>query len=246
MIVLPWGIKLLLVPPAILFLAWAVGWLGHRRRWGRVLMTASVVALFAASLPAVGGSLLGALQDSPALETVPADAQAIVVLSAGMNSEAPEYGGATVDRVALERLRYAARLARASGLPILATGGPGHDDVPPVGTAMAEVLARDFAAPVRWIDNAAANTFENAEDAAAILQPLGIRRIVLVTHAWHMRRARRSFETVGFVVTPAPTGFISPIAPLAFDFVPSAPGLSATAFAAHEWLGLLWYEIAYF
>ena len=46
-----------------------------------------------------------------------ADAGAIVILSGGLRDYAPEYGGPTVNRVTLERVRYGARLARQSGEP---------------------------------------------------------------------------------------------------------------------------------
>ena len=71
-------------------------------------------------------------------------AQAIVIVAGGRHRNAPEYGGETVNPLTLERLRYGARLARASGLPILLSGG-----APSGGTAeallMRDALERDFA-----------------------------------------------------------------------------------------------------
>jgi uncharacterized SAM-binding protein YcdF (DUF218 family) len=43
------------------------------------------------------------------------NAQAIVILGGGVRREAPEYGGATLGGITLERVRYGARLARTTG-----------------------------------------------------------------------------------------------------------------------------------
>jgi uncharacterized SAM-binding protein YcdF (DUF218 family) len=72
------------------------------------------------------------------------------------------------------------------------------------------IARRDFNLPLRWLENTSDDTQENAENAARILQPhapQGVRRIVLVTHAYHMQRARRWFELQGFEVQPAAMGF---------------------------------------
>ena len=47
-------------------------------------------------------------------------------------------------------------------LPILVTGGTIGDSTKTVGMAMAEALEADFRTPVRWIEMAARNTYENA------------------------------------------------------------------------------------
>lgn len=51
--------------------------------------------------------------------------QAIVVLGGGVIAQAPEYGTAQPSARTLARLRYGARLARASGLPVAFAGGIG-------------------------------------------------------------------------------------------------------------------------
>ena len=58
---------------------------------------------------------------TPEAELRHSDAEAIVVLSAGYQRYAPEYGGETIDDLTLARLRYAAHLARATG-----SAGAGH------------------------------------------------------------------------------------------------------------------------
>jgi uncharacterized SAM-binding protein YcdF (DUF218 family) len=49
------------------------------------------------------------------------------------------------------------------------------------------------------------NTATGAEALARMLHPRGIKRILLVSDAFHIPRAQAAFHRVGFEVLPAPT-----------------------------------------
>lgn len=246
--VIPGFVKTLLAPPANMFVLAMLGWLlkGRWPRFGRALMVGSFLGLYALSTPLVGGALSRSLQTVPALAAgdFAGDAGAIVVLSGGLYTKAPEYGADTVDKISLERIRYAARLHRQTGLPLLTTGGTFDPDQIPQGEAMANALARDFEVPVRWVEPWAVNTFHNAQRSAAILHAEGIEKIYLVTSATHMLRAMEAFEAVGFAVVPAPTGFSPAYAFAPEDLIPSARGLGDSTYGFYEWIGRLWYRLA--
>lgn len=246
---MPEFLMTLLLPPANMMLVAAAGWLLLRRwpRVGRVLMTGGILGLYALSTPIVGNSLLLTLQTIPPLTETDFDvgAGAIVVLSAHVYQDVPEFGGNTVKTILLKRVRYGARLHRATGVPLLTTGGKFDHDDKPQGEAMATVLEDAFKVPVRWVETAALDTFQNAERSAAILHPEGITKIYLVTSALHMPRATASFEAVGFDVNPAPIGFSSPIEPKLTDFLPSAEGLESSAVTFYEWIARLWHRLAF-
>jgi uncharacterized SAM-binding protein YcdF (DUF218 family) len=110
--------------------------------------------------------------------------------------------------VTLERERYAARLAKASGLPILTSGGLHYGTPPSEAKLMADSLREDFGVAVRWQEGQSRTTWENATYSAEVLLPEGIKRVVVVTQAWHMPRAVWSFQKAGFEVVPAPVGFL--------------------------------------
>ncbi len=161
--------------------------------------------------------------------------EAIVILGAGAHRYMPEYGGSTPSRLALERLRYGARLAKYSELPVILSGEIGP---------MAESLWVDFGVEPRWLEGESLDTEDNARNTAAILQGQGIRRIVLVTHAAHMRRAAGEFAAEGVEVIPAPTGFLSKSvdddSELKFlDYLPGPTAAFSGWYAIHEWVGLL-------
>lgn len=227
------------LPPGGPLLLAVFGLLLMRRaaRIGWLFAWVGVVSGLLFSTPLVGNAMMGSLQapnpvDLPELRT----AQAIVVLAADTNYDAREYGGSTSGAATLERLRYAARLFRRSGLPILVSGG-----APLGGRAealnMREVLEREFGVAVRWTESASLDTRENARFAADILQKEKIRRIALVTHAWHMPRAQAYFEAAGLEVVAAPTAWNRPSPSLWNELLPSASGMRLSYDALREWMG---------
>jgi uncharacterized SAM-binding protein YcdF (DUF218 family) len=107
---------------------------------------------------------------------------------------------------------------------------------------MWDSLRQDFGVEVRWMETLSRNTAESAKFSRAILEPYQMDRVLLVTHAWHMPRARMAFEKAGFTVIPAAAGYAhGPLA--ATDLLPSATGLRFTYLALHEWIGLVWYRL---
>lgn len=199
-----------LVPPSSLILLALLGLALQRRRpaLGTALAALSLLALLLLSLPATAYALMGWLEAPPLREPRRLDdAQAIVILAGGVARGAPEWGGDTVNPFTLQRVRYGARLARQTALPVLITGAP-----PPPGqrgeaAMMRAVLADEFGVAVRWFDERARTTAGNAREAAALLRADGVTHIALVTSAFHMARAQRVFERAGLQVIAAPTGY---------------------------------------
>ena len=111
---------------------------------------------------------------------------------------------------------------------------------------MATSLKRDFSLSADWLETKSYNTQSNAAFSAPILRKNNIDNVLLVTHAWHMPRARESFARLGLKVTPAPMGFVMPSDPAKLQsWIPNASALAMSSFSAHEWIGLLWYRFYY-
>ncbi len=238
-------VNAIVTPPGLLLLPMALGLalLGRKPLLGRLIILTSWTVLLALSLPVVAALLARAWEREPALNPpLPQGPQAIVVLAANRYRKAPEYGGhTTVGADTLVRLRYARRLFHETHLPILVSGGAPLGG-PPTARLMRHVLQDDFHTPVRWVEGRSRTTAQNARDSARILKPLGIRRIFLVTQAWHMPRAVLWFRRAGLVVTPAPTGFTTAGARrhTLLAYLPSAPALALSALIFHEMIGVLW------
>lgn len=221
----------------------------RRPRLGIGLIAFGLLLLTALSLTAVADALLAPLESRYAV--LPLDSlgslkvDAVVILGAGRYRKATELGGGDdVRQLALDRLRYGALVARESGRPILVTGGNPDRWGLPEAQAMKNSLARDFRVPTRWTEEKSENTRQNAQYSADILLPQGMRRIALVTHAFHMPRAVAAFEAAGFEVVPAPTAFLgSRRPPMLLDFLPRYDVIRSSGFAIHEFIGILWYRL---
>lgn len=239
-------ISAFLLPPLNLLLVALAGFFVVRShpRLGRTLLIGSLALLWLCSTSFFAGNALRLLESSvKAVDTQAQPADAIVVLGGGTYFHAPEYGSDTVSEPALARLRFAAKLQRETGKPILVTGGKPLGNDLSEGQQMKSVLEQEFKVPVRWTEDASDNTLENARYSYRLLEEAGIKRIYLVTHAWHMLRSARAFASAGFDVIPAPTAFTTHYQTTLLSFLPETGALGGTRLFMHELIGLLWYRL---
>lgn len=244
--------SLLVAPPGALIVLFILSLLIHiKRPWLGATLIGICTALFLAlSLPLTAYRLMQGLQTFPPLREVTLEPAvralpaAIIVLGGGRNSDTPEYGTDTVNRMSLERLRYAAALYRQLHIPILVTGGSVNGETVSEAQLMQDTLQRDFNVPVKWIEKKSKTTLENAHYSLAILKSAGIKHIYLVTHAAHMRRAMLAFNRPGFRVTPAPMGYVtlSQAERGIWGYLPAGLAFWQSGRALHEYIGFWWYE----
>lgn len=241
-------LKGLLLPPAGSLLLMLAGFGLRRRhpRLGAALLAIGLVSLWLLSLPWTAGVLLRSLEQAPVLDPAAlsaVQAEAIVVLSAGRYLGAAEYGQPHPDGWSLQRLEYAAWLARRTDLPVTASGGAVFGDGPAAASLMADSLRSAFGIGAVQVEAFSRTTWENAVLTRALFDGPA-PRILLVTHAWHMPRAAWAFRQQGFDVVPAPTrladGRHHRLGVL--RYLPSAQALADSSVAVHEWLGLLFYR----
>src|SRR5262245_8222357 len=237
-LLMPLGIVLVLLLTALL-----MAWRWPLLAWRPIAI--ACVMLYALSTQFVANGLLYVLEPAPRDPAADPSGQAIVVLGGGTYYKAPEYGGDTVTAQTLLRLRYAARLQRALGKPVLVTGGSPEGSLVGEGQLMKQALEKDFQVPVQWVEQRSHNTLENARLSYRLLKPAGIERVYLVTHAWHMPRARRAFEHAGFAVIPAPTRFATRFELTVVDFLPRAEALHDSSLFFHEIAGIAWYYVRF-
>ncbi|MBI5438449.1 MAG: YdcF family protein [Nitrosomonadales bacterium] len=241
-----------LLPPLSLLLLLALGifLLYRRRKYAKPLILTAFGLLWIASMPYFSESAMHFLEartaalDSKRTNGQLIAADAIVILGGGTYFHAPEYaGGDTIGEATLVRLRYGAKLQRETGKPVLVTGGK------PLGNSISEAqqmrssLEQDFRVQVRWVEDVSDNTFENARNSFQTLQKAGIKRIYLVTHAWHMPRSAEVFRRAGFEVVEAPTAFTTRYRVDLLAFLPNAESFGGSRIFVHEIIGSLWYRV---
>ena len=239
----------LLLPPGgpllLIFLAGLLARRFQRLAWALVMVSSLAMWLLACDATAYGLNRLLLSTYAPVTAEQAAKAQAIVVLGGGVDQFAPEYGDRSEElgEAAYKRLAYGAHLAKQSQLPVMYAGGKGWAAADTQLHSEAEVAAhtmtRDFGLQIQWQDKDSRDTRENALRAFEVLWPLGKKRILLVTHDWHMQRSLRNFQQAGFEVTPAPMGYLQPPVSIPIDYLPSANGLRHSYCVLREWLGLV-------
>jgi uncharacterized SAM-binding protein YcdF (DUF218 family) len=229
-----------LLPPTgpLLLLAAGLLWSRRRRTAGLALAWGAGGTLLLLSVPWVAAALMTAVGGvtGPVRPAEMKGVQAIVVLGGGLRPDAAEYGTDAPSSLTLERVRYGAFLAKATKLPVLVTGGPSADSRPEADV-MADMLEHEYGVPVRWREDRARNTRENALFSAEILKGAGLTRVALVSHAVDARRALREFRAVGLDPVAAPTQIPGMDLLLPWDLIPSMRALSGSYLALYELLG---------
>ena len=88
------------------------------------------------------------------------------------------------------------------------------------------------------------NTYDEASAISKLIKPKS--RLILVTSAFHMTRAKFLFEKRGFIVFPYPVDFKFKNNKMTImDFIPSASSLSKSSFVIRELLGRLYYRLKF-
>jgi uncharacterized SAM-binding protein YcdF (DUF218 family) len=228
-------LKNLILPPTGSLLLAMLGVLLLKRRpaLARACLVTGIGSLWLLATPLVSDAITRLAEHYQPLDwSAAAGAQAVVILGGGgQRGFAPEYAGPAAEPVLLERLAYGAFIAKRTGLPILVTGN-GIE-----ATAMRDTLLRNFGVQVRWVDDQAYDTFENARNAARMLRADGVRRVVLVTRATHMWRSVHELAATGLVVVPAPVGILARRDLGIGRYLPNPDALMRSYGATYELLG---------
>jgi uncharacterized SAM-binding protein YcdF (DUF218 family) len=224
-------------------------------------LIAALMILWLSSTPFSSQLILGSLerqfQDFTALETLP-HADAIVVLGgATIGVQPPRLYPEVMD--AGDRLIQAVRLYRLGKAPrILLSGGRIQwqalkVQLPSEAEDM-EVLLQLFGIADKdlILERNSLNTYQNAINSQKLFAQYQIKRILLVTSAFHMPRALAIFQKLGIDAIPAPTDFRTIASPDAQDnslqkvllsLLPSADQLNNTSLGMKEYIGIWVYRL---
>lgn len=200
---------------ALAMIVWAL--LRRAMRLALGVSIAMLAFLVAISILPIGDLLLQPIERTypaqPSLDRV----DGIIVLGGGENPRASVFW----DQIQLNEAaeRYTAALALARQFPearLLFAGGSGAlRDVAGAEVSEADLAKRFFldlgiAEKRLLLEGGSRNTAENAKLSFALANPRAEQRWVLVTSAFHMPRAMRSFEEAGWTgLTPWPVDYRS-------------------------------------
>jgi uncharacterized SAM-binding protein YcdF (DUF218 family) len=182
------------------------------------------------------------------IESLPV-CDAVVLLGGGAEPARFEMSGVHLTKGG-DRVMMALELMRQGKAPVLCLGGGGAEFDGTV-VSEAERVAAWFSA---WNlpTNAEVvsfgvnrNTRDEAEKTAALVKSRGWKRVILVTSAFHMKRAAATFRKVGVDIVPAPCNFLTTISTSDGPWdvnVPSWSGCEKISIWMHEIIGWQMYR----
>ena len=133
---------------------------------------------------------------------------------------------------------------------LIFTGGfsPFSQEIPPEGNISSkEAISQGIPKEKIYITIPVLNTAEEASAVKVIMDNIKSRRIILVTSAFHMQRAKRVFEREGLIVEPYPVDFkqnsIKRSIYNPYYVIPNISNLNKSSAAIREIIGRAYYKI---
>jgi uncharacterized SAM-binding protein YcdF (DUF218 family) len=241
----------LVLPPGIFILILAViGWTLFRKKnyeTGTDILFVGF-CIWALSISPVSNSLMKGLESSfPIPKKINGDV--IILLGAGLNEDVTDLSGIGFpDGDMLGRITTAIRLHRRLNIPIIIASGKvykGEKAGAPVDKRIMVDLGVDPSNII--VETKSRNTYENAQYASRICQDLGYKKPILLTAAYHLKRAQMAFQATGLTTIPFPAYRYSSENPAFYwrNFLPCHNSFEISCVAIREYLGILYYMIRY-
>ena len=234
-------VETLIVGVALLWTRW--------RRAGRIVTTAGCVLLAVFALTPAANLIAVPLENrfpQPRLDEAPTG---IIVLGGAVDEALTRARGAPSLNEAAERMTEAVALSRRfPDARLVFAGGSGRFS--PADTTESDVareiwLALGVPAARMTFEDRSRDTWENAVNVKAMVDPKPGERWLLVTSAMHMPRSVGIFRKIGFSVTPYPVDYQTGGTWTDFvGFRRPAQALYVLDAASHEWVGLVSYYLA--
>ena len=221
----------------------------RRKTIAAISILLSIAVLWSSSTSIVADFVIASLEQHyppHKMEEIP-PAAAIVILGGITRGIVPGTGISDLDG-GVDRLVHGARLFKAGKAPLIILSGGNAEGYQPESEAMAAIL-QIMGIPVNamLLESKSRNTYQNALNTATLLNDRQISRILLVTSAYHMRRAAAVFEGMGISVIPAATDYQMVDRNTSFlDWLPQAVALDTTTKGIKEYLGWWVYSLHVF
>lgn len=238
-----------LLPPgifvALLLLSGYVFFRRKKRKAARIHIILGILLWFFTIAP-VSDSLLRSLESGIKIPENPRG-DVIILLGGGVYEGASDLTGiGAPSEEMLSRVITAIRLHKKLDIPIIVSSGSVFSGKEPEAPIVKRFLI-DLGVPENMVilEDKSRDTIENARYSREICTKFNFKEPVLVTSAFHIKRAVMSFEKAGLRVVPLPTGFKTWAGKKYIweDYLPH--GLENLAIAMREYLGLFFYKLAY-
>jgi uncharacterized SAM-binding protein YcdF (DUF218 family) len=222
-------------------------WSLHKKKWKAGIATLLFSCfMWALSISPVSDVMIRGLESEYGIpKNVKGDV--IILLGRGVADKATDLTGVGVPSGSyLTRIVTAVRLQKRLDIPVIVSGAEGFEDKA-VKDHIVKRFLIDLGVPAKKIivEDKSRDTFENVKFTKEICDRLGFTDPVLVTSAYHLKRAVMTFDKVGLKVLPFPAGFAS-WEGKEYKWQSYLPDdFSTASIAIKEYLGLVFYKFVY-
>ena len=233
-----------LLPPGIfiLLLILSGAWFLKKKSFkAGVLNLALGCSMWLVTISPVSNTMLRGLESGFNL-TKTLQGDVIILLGGGVYDKVPDLSGMGVPTEdAMSRVVSAVRLQKRLNVPVIASGGKVFEHIAPEAVIVKRMMV-DLGVPADRIivENNSRDTIENAKFSKKICEEKGFKKPILLTSAYHLKRAEMCFRKAGQKPIPFPAGFRS-WAPRRYIWLDYLPGSFKDArLAIKEYLGLIY------
>lgn len=238
----------LLLPTSLLIAIIGFGILSIKKhpRLGRVFVAAGLGFFYLFSIEPVADALIMPLERSyPPYKASASSPDNIIILGGGVTDLSwiglkPAPSSHALTRVVCGITLY----RQIPGSNIIISGGSGDpkkQGISEADTMKDAAVSLGVAAEDIIVESNSRNTLESA---IALKKIVGGKRVLLVTSAYHMKRAVAMLNKMDMDVTAAPADYISEQRGASFySFIPAASSLMVSNTAVSEYMSLTWYKI---
>ena len=212
----------------------------------------AIVILLVASLPLTADRIWTALESDYPYQPIKSveNADAVVVLSGMLGGIETDKGVVSQWGGAVDRFFVGIDLLDAGKAPLIIFTRAQWPwlNLPPEGEVLAKRALTMGVDPGQiLLTGTVTTTAEEADEIKTLMEFASMERVILVTSAYHMPRAKMLFDRAGINSIPHPTDFKSSGSHLDWmSFVPSAGGLSKTSGGIRELIGRFYYRIKFY
>jgi len=240
-----------LLPPGIFISLLIISglWSLAKKCWKIGLINILIALLmWSLSTTLVSGMIMRGLESDLKIPDNP-DGDVIILLGGGVYDNVPDLSGiGSPSEDMTTRIITAVRLQKRLDIPIIISGGAVFKGT----TSEAPIIKRfliDLGVPAGKIiiEDQSRDTLENAYNTKIICENKGYSKPMLVTSGLHMKRSVLSFDKMDMKVIPIPANLKTSSYKhnIGRDYLPDSTSFSNSAYAIHEYLGLLFYKLAY-
>ncbi len=223
----------LILPPGVIVVFFLIlFFLEKKRKLTKGILLFLAIFLYLISIEPAKDFLFYFIEKKyPVIESTKADA--IVILGGGMRNE-NTFAEDTLNRVLNGYLLY-----KRTKLPIIVSGGVSEGGIIEAKLMAKALLEMGVDENKLIIEDKSRDTTQNATYVSQICKEKGLRKVFLVTSAYHMERALIMFKKAGMQVTAYPTDFKRTDKYTVYSFLPHHQTFALSVKALREYIALI-------